>query len=413
MTASRPFPATASLACSRARRDGVLGRVENDDSPSWKWRLALGRWGGVSGPWVVAARRPGRGRGGAGRRQGRGPAPARGARHSGARRLRGHDGRVRRRGRRAGGHRGAAAGAARGRAGGRRRGGRRAGSRRPHRRRPDRGRAGRRARPRRRPRGLPRAGRARLARRPDGRGERRGDWRCRQRRGGRRCGVGRRATRRSPCGPRPPPKTPPTPRTRANTTPTSTSSAPTRWPTPWWPAGRASTPPARSPTAADGLRGAMAVVVQRMVAARAAGVFMTLNPANGDRATFVCEAVWGLGEPLVSGTVTPDRFAVNKISGEVVRREIAHKPTRLGSSGDRARPRRRAGRSPASPTTSWPNCCASAGPSRPRRVHRRTASSPSTTTASTCCKPVRRRSGRSAPAPSPAAAPRSKPCSPP
>jgi pyruvate,water dikinase len=79
--------------------------------------------------------------------------------------------------------------------------------------------------------------------------------------------------------------------------------------------------------------GAMAVVVQRMVAARAAGVFMTLNPANGDRATFVCEAVWGLGEPLVSGTVTPDRFAVNKISGEVVRREITHKPTRLGRSG--------------------------------------------------------------------------------
>ena len=79
--------------------------------------------------------------------------------------------------------------------------------------------------------------------------------------------------------------------------------------------------------------GAMAVVVQRMVDARAAGVFMTLNPANGDRATFVCEAVWGLGEPLVSGTVTPDRFAVNKISGEVVRREITHKPTRLGRSG--------------------------------------------------------------------------------
>jgi pyruvate, water dikinase len=79
--------------------------------------------------------------------------------------------------------------------------------------------------------------------------------------------------------------------------------------------------------------GAMAVVVQRMVAARAAGVFMTLNPANGDRATFVCEAVWGLGEPLVSGTVTPDRFAVNKISGEVVRREITHKSTRLGRSG--------------------------------------------------------------------------------
>ena len=58
--------------------------------------------------------------------------------------------------------------------------------------------------------------------------------------------------------------------------------------------------------------GAMAVVVQQMVPARAAGVFMTLNPANGDRSTLVCEAVWGLGEPLVSGAVTPDRFVARQ-----------------------------------------------------------------------------------------------------
>jgi pyruvate,water dikinase len=61
---------------------------------------------------------------------------------------------------------------------------------------------------------------------------------------------------------------------------------------------------------------------------------MTLNPANGDRSTVVCEAVWGLGEPLVSGEVTPDRFVIDKISGEVVRREIAVKPTRLTRTED-------------------------------------------------------------------------------
>ena len=80
--------------------------------------------------------------------------------------------------------------------------------------------------------------------------------------------------------------------------------------------------------------GPMAVVVQRMVPARAAGVFMTLNPANGDRSAMACEAVWGLGEPLVSGTVTPDRFLVDKISGEVLRREVADKPTRLVRAAD-------------------------------------------------------------------------------
>jgi len=72
---------------------------------------------------------------------------------------------------------------------------------------------------------------------------------------------------------------------------------------------------------------AMAVVVQQMAPARAAGVFMTLNPSNGDRSKVMIESVWGLGEPLVSGEVNPDRFLVDKITGEVVSREICSKPT--------------------------------------------------------------------------------------
>ena len=94
-----------------------------------------------------------------------------------------------------------------------------------------------------------------------------------------------------------------------------------------------------------------------MVPARAAGVFMTLNPANGDRSTVVCEAVWGLGEPLVSGEVTPDRFVLDKVSGEVLRREIADKPTPAGPRRPMAAPSprtspSRCGRHPASATPS-------------------------------------------------------------
>ncbi len=63
---------------------------------------------------------------------------------------------------------------------------------------------------------------------------------------------------------------------------------------------------------------AMAVVIQHMVDARAAGVFMTLNPVNGDRSKIVVESVWGLGEPLVSGTATPDRFIIDKVTKEVL-----------------------------------------------------------------------------------------------
>jgi len=78
---------------------------------------------------------------------------------------------------------------------------------------------------------------------------------------------------------------------------------------------------------ADPAELAMAVVVQQMAPADAAGVFMTLNPVNGDRSKLMIESVWGLGEPLVSGEATPDRFLVDKITGEVVQREHADKPT--------------------------------------------------------------------------------------
>ncbi len=69
----------------------------------------------------------------------------------------------------------------------------------------------------------------------------------------------------------------------------------------------------------------MAVVVQRMVPARAAGVMMTVNPVSGDRASIVVESVHGIGEGLVSGSVTPDRFVVSKVTGDVLEREVGEK----------------------------------------------------------------------------------------
>ncbi|MEM7167277.1 MAG: PEP/pyruvate-binding domain-containing protein [Planctomycetota bacterium] len=67
----------------------------------------------------------------------------------------------------------------------------------------------------------------------------------------------------------------------------------------------------------------MAVVVQRMVAADAAGVAFTADPVLGDRSFTVIEACHGLGEALVSGRVTPDQFRVLKSSGRVVSSVVA------------------------------------------------------------------------------------------
>jgi pyruvate,water dikinase len=69
----------------------------------------------------------------------------------------------------------------------------------------------------------------------------------------------------------------------------------------------------------------MSVGVQRMVRARSAGVMFTLNPLNGDRSKIVIESTWGLGEPLVSGEVDPDRFTVDKVTLGVLDRSVGKK----------------------------------------------------------------------------------------
>jgi pyruvate,water dikinase len=70
---------------------------------------------------------------------------------------------------------------------------------------------------------------------------------------------------------------------------------------------------------------AMAVVVQRMVRPRAAGVMFTRSPVTGDRSVVAIEATWGLGSALVSGEVTPDSFVISKITGEITTRRVCSK----------------------------------------------------------------------------------------
>jgi len=69
----------------------------------------------------------------------------------------------------------------------------------------------------------------------------------------------------------------------------------------------------------------ISVVVQKMVNAKAAGVMFTIHPVTGDPSKIVIEGNWGLGESVVSGSVTPDRFVVDKDTLEVVEQEVAEK----------------------------------------------------------------------------------------
>ena len=80
---------------------------------------------------------------------------------------------------------------------------------------------------------------------------------------------------------------------------------------------------------------AMSVAVQQMVLPQAAGVAFTLNPTNGDRSTIVIDSAFGLGESVVSGTVTPDNYMIDKVIFEITKRTVSAKELECCVEGDR------------------------------------------------------------------------------
>ncbi len=68
----------------------------------------------------------------------------------------------------------------------------------------------------------------------------------------------------------------------------------------------------------------LAVVVQRMLDPRVAGVLFTADPVTGHRGHMVIDASPGLGEAVVSGAVNPDHFVVDA-AGTVLERRLGDK----------------------------------------------------------------------------------------
>jgi phosphohistidine swiveling domain-containing protein len=70
---------------------------------------------------------------------------------------------------------------------------------------------------------------------------------------------------------------------------------------------------------------AIAVVVQKLVLADAAGILFTADPVSGQRDRMLISASWGLGEAVVGGLVTPDSLTVEKVSGRILNHQITDK----------------------------------------------------------------------------------------
>jgi phosphohistidine swiveling domain-containing protein len=73
------------------------------------------------------------------------------------------------------------------------------------------------------------------------------------------------------------------------------------------------------------MEGGIAVVLQKMVDSDASGILFTMNPVSGNRGEAVIESSWGLGESIVSGLVSPDRFICSKGTSSIREKRIGSK----------------------------------------------------------------------------------------
>src|SRR3712207_3130789 len=87
-------------------------------------------------------------------------------------------------------------------------------------------------------------------------------------------------------------------------------------------------------------RAAIAVVVQRLVAAEVAGILFTANPVSGARDEIVINAALGLGEAVVGGLTTPDNFTLDRANLRVRERQTGRQEveTVLAEHGTSERP---------------------------------------------------------------------------
>ncbi|MBC7258150.1 MAG: hypothetical protein H5T65_02780 [Chloroflexi bacterium] len=78
----------------------------------------------------------------------------------------------------------------------------------------------------------------------------------------------------------------------------------------------------------------MAVVVQKMINSEKSGVTFTVDPVMRNHFQMTIEAVWGLGEGIVSGTITPDHYKVDRETYEIVYEFVPEKQIMVCRDGD-------------------------------------------------------------------------------
>ncbi|MEW5996513.1 MAG: phosphoenolpyruvate synthase [Candidatus Micrarchaeota archaeon] len=85
----------------------------------------------------------------------------------------------------------------------------------------------------------------------------------------------------------------------------------------------------------DHMKVGLAAVVQEMVQSEKAGVMFTVDPISEDPDVIMIEAAYGLGEVVVSGSVTPDTYRVNKKGMRILTKDIARQTWMMIKHGEK------------------------------------------------------------------------------
>lgn len=83
----------------------------------------------------------------------------------------------------------------------------------------------------------------------------------------------------------------------------------------------------------DHFKVGLATVVQRMVQSDKSGIAFSIDPVTNDKTKMVIEAIFGLGEYIVQGKVTPDHYEVDKRSYVILNKSLAYQNVKYVKAG--------------------------------------------------------------------------------
>lgn len=83
----------------------------------------------------------------------------------------------------------------------------------------------------------------------------------------------------------------------------------------------------------DHFKVGIATPVQKMVESEQSGIMFTIDPVTNEKTKITIEAIYGLGEMIVQGEVTPDHYEVSKNTLAILDKKTALQPTMLVKKG--------------------------------------------------------------------------------